>query len=251
MNVDSIMYPSDDQWEQIHSIELRFGDCWKNCDSYCCKSNHETQEFALFKQDSAGMIFMQQEYEFLERYNRLQTGFVESSRKHSFQFDDNKYLNFVTAVCGLGGLCSLPSYRPMICKLYPYLPIPSIESNTIEKFITGSALDQYWDDMNVEHPCWLHRTKEQEVKNSISDAGSKFQHPYIVFYLSAAGIFLDSIRMNLKKQYPELLSGDPRQFFKQWEVLYLTGQLIDKEDYRAELRRLYAQVVDQYGEFKL
>jgi len=248
-----ISYPSDEEWERLHSFDLKFGDCWKNCDSYCCKTNHPQQEFSLMKKDSAGMVFMPQEYLFLSRHNRLQDGFNKTHRSHKFVFNETRdlFISFDTAICDLGGICSLASYRPMICKMYPYYPVISPESRSIESFITGSLIDQFWDDLGIEHPCWLHRTKSDLVKTAVKGTADTMQHPYYVFYMGAAAIFVDHVTKRCNEEHAELLQEDPRMFFKNWEILYLTQQLIDKNILANDINEFHSRVEKQYGLFSI
>ncbi len=248
---DAIPRPTDREWEDIHSVELSFGACWENCDSYCCKTNHELQNLRLMKKESAGMVFMEGEYAFLERTNRLQEGFAETARHHAFRFDGDKTLHFVTAVCDLGGMCSNPDWRPLICKFYPYLPHVDPATREIDGFIAGSALDQYWADLGYEHPCWLLREKGDLVQSALRTAQPFLQHPYFIFYLGAASLFMDRVQRTLRREHPELLEGDPRVFFAKWELLYLSGALVDRAEFTRELATFHRSVTDRIGEFVL
>lgn len=245
--------PDDAAWERLHEFELKFGNCWEHCGSYCCRTNHPAQSFALMKADSAGMVFMPGEYEFLARHGRLQQGFETTHRHFEFVFDEARglRLGFDTAVCSLGGLCSLPRYRPMICKFYPYYPVVSPHSGQVEQFITGSIIDQYWTELGIEHPCWLHREHGAAVREAVRQTAPALDHPYFVFHLGAAFLFVEHVTARARGRHPDLFHGDPRQFFSQWEVLYLTGGFFDRETFSAELRDLHAMVERRYGSFVL
>ncbi|WP_033069321.1 hypothetical protein [Thalassospira australica] len=248
-----IAVPTDTDWEQLHAFKLEFGDCWKNCGSYCCKTNHPQQDFSLMKQESAGMVFMSAEYDFLARHLRLQDGFEETHRRHRFVFNEERNLaiEFDTAVCDLGGICSMFEYRPLICKFYPYYPVMSPVTREIDQFITGSLIDQYWEDLNIQHPCWLHRVKGDQVKQAVRAAASAMDHPYFVFCMGAAAIFVEHVTQRCRADHAELLQGDPRQFFRQWEVLYLTMKMIDKKVLAADINDFYELVERAYGAFEL
>jgi hypothetical protein len=246
-------HPTDADWEHIHRFELKFGECWTHCGGYCCKTNHEAQNFSLMKCDSAGMVFMPQEYEFLKRHNRLQTGFEETHRRHTFVFDEARGLKigYDTAVCALGGICSLPEYRPMICKFYPYYPVVEPESGEVDRLITGSIVDQYWGDLGIEHPCWLHREQGDAVAAAVRATGPALQHPYFIFHLGAAALFVEHVSARCRKDQAALLRGDPRQFFRNWEVLYLTGSLVDRDVLARDIRAFYDRVERRFGAFEL
>ena len=248
----AVPHPTDAAWEDIHRFELKFGACWTNCAGYCCKTNHETQKFSLMKCDAAGMVFMPQEYEFLKRHDRLQTGFETTHRHHEFLFDPARGLKvgYDTAVCNLGGICSLPEYRPLICKFYPYYPVVAPESGEVDRFITGSIIDQYWADLGIEHPCWLHRTQGEAVAAAVRSTGPALHHPYFMFHMGAAAVFVDHVTARMRQDQADLLKGDARQFFRNWEVLYLTGRLVDREVLAQDLRAFHARVEARFGAFE-
>jgi hypothetical protein len=205
------------------------------------------------KCDSAGMVFMPREYEFLKRHHRLQDGFEATHRHHEFVFDSERGLKigFDTAVCSLGGICSLPEYRPLICKFYPYYPVVTPESGDIDRLITGSIIDQFWSDLGIEHPCWLHRTQGDAVAKAVKATAPALRHPYFEFHLGAAALFVDHVSSRCRKEQAAALRGDPRQFFTNWEVFYLLGTFVDRDVLAADIRAFHARVEQRFGAFEL
>jgi hypothetical protein len=200
------------------------------------------------------MVFPREEYRFLEGNNLLQEGFAKAARHHVFEFDERRHLavKFVTSVCSLGGICSLPDFRPLICKFYPLYPDPEAGGEGIEGFVAGSIIDQYWNSLGVEHPCWLLRTKSDEIAaQTRKGVTAAIQHPYIIFYLKAASQFVRHVTQNAELQQMPAPSKDPRQFFKNWEISYLTGKLVDGPRLRRELTDIYDHVAGHFGEFEI
>ncbi len=199
------------------------------------------------------MVFMPQEYEFLKKHTRLQVGFEQTHRHHTFTFDEERglTLGFDTAVCSLGGICSLPEYRPLICKFYPYYPIVTPEDGAINNFITGSLIDQYWGDLGIEHPCWLHRTQGPAVKIAVQQSAPALDHPYFIFYMGAAAIFADHITRHCRENHVSAFKADPRKFFRGWEVMYLLGEFINIEELALDLKAFHSQVETRHGAFEI
>jgi hypothetical protein len=248
--------PEADFWSALHKSAdgLFIGDCWTNCNSYCCKTNHASQDFSLMKCDAAGMVFPAEEFNFLKENGVLQDGHEESSRRHEFCFDEEtgRTLKFVTANCDLGGMCSNAKWRPLICKFYPLYPVVKPGQEKIDSYTFGSIIDQYWDDLGIEHPCWLYRTKSDVIDAGINQkAAPLLQMPYIAFYLTAANIFVKHVSANTEKSAKLSHETDPRKFFRDWEIQYLTGGHVNVEGLKAELRGLYAEIAGYYGEFAI
>jgi hypothetical protein len=251
-----VAVPDRGFWVGLHNATnaLFVDACWTHCSSYCCKTNHPALNFSLMKCDSAGMVFPREEYRFLESNNLLQEGFASAARHHTFEFDADRHLvlKFVTSVCNLGGICSLPEFRPLICKFYPLYPDPDAGGRNIEHFVAGSMIDQYWDQLGVEHPCWLLRTKSDQVAEATREAVTpRIQHPYVIFYLKAAAQFARHVASNAARQHLPAPENDPRQFFKNWEISYLTGKLVDVPRLKQELTSIYDQVTLHFGEFDI
>ena len=249
--------PSAAEFEALHRAAGRIGvaDCWTHCSSYCCKTNHPDQQFALMKCDSAGLVYPLEEYRFLERRGMLQQGAVETTQHHEFVFDParNLRLRFVTTICDLGGRCSEPEYRPLICKFYPYYPAPDMPAGvSLSGLVTGSIIDQYWSDLGAEHPCWIVREQSHVVIPQTRDAIDVVQqHPYFTCYLGAAAIFVRHVADQCRQRGLPSPKSDLRAFFREWEVTYLTGRLVDRPRLQADITAFYDALVKHWGPFDL
>jgi hypothetical protein len=250
--------PSDQDFEALHHAAGGIGvaDCWTNCASYCCKTNHPDQQFSLMKCGSAGLVYPLAEYQFLERHGRLQAGARETTLHHTFVFNEERdlRLRFVTTICDLGGQCSEPAYRPLICKFYPFYPAPDLTEPAapLTEFVTGSVIDQHWNELNAPHPCWIVREKHDVVTRQTEPAVALIaQHPYLSFYLGAAAIFVRHVAEGARRAGLPAPDADPRKFFAQWEVMYLSGRLIDKPALRSDLTVYHAALERRLGPFEL
>lgn len=250
--------PVTGEFEALYREAAKIGiaDCWTHCGSYCCKTNHPDQKFSLMKCDSAGLVYPWAEYQFLEAQGRLQVGAVETKRQHEFVFDQSRdlRLKFVTTTCDLGGRCSNPEYRPLICKFYPFYPAPGdvVGDVKLSGFVTGSIIDQHWQDLGQPHPCWIVREHGSDVKTQARDAIDVIQaHPYFTLYFGAAAIFVRHVADACRARSLPAPSTDLRTFFRDWEVRYLTGNLVDVPRLRQQFTGLYDALVAKWGPFDL
>ena len=86
---------------------------------------------------------------------------------------------------------------------------------------------------------------------AVRATGPALHHPYFMFHMGAAATFVDHVTARMKQDQAELLKGDPRQFFKNWEVLYLTGRLVERDVLARDLRAFHARVEARFGAFEL
>jgi hypothetical protein len=250
--------PTDAQFESLYGAAGKIGvaDCWTHCSSYCCKTNHPDQQFALMKCGSAGLVYPLEEFKFLQRRHMLQAGATETARHRQFVFDPARdlRLSFVVTICELGGRCSEPAYRPTICKFYPFYPSPEAIAGDVAlaNFVTGSVIDQHWSDLSQPHPCWIVREQSDVVLPQTRPALAVIQqHPYFTFYIGAAAIFVRHVSEACRARNLPAPNKDLRQFFREWEVTYLSGRLVDVPRLQAELTRFHDALVEQWGPFEL
>lgn len=239
-------------WETIY--EMKFVDqpgCWTSgCNSYCCTHKSDDLSFSILT-GGAGMIFFEQEYDFLLSGGRLQDGFGEKSRRMNFSLAAGLDLKFVISKCALNGICTIREYRPLCCKLYPFLPRVNPETSEITGFLSGTVFDLFWSVLGRDHPCTLVRTKPAEVQRQILPALTRLlEHPYFLYHFRAVELFLDYTADGIaaiRKAHPDLAS---QELSKKWELLYLSGKAFDKEKLRADILESYRIVAQRHPGFE-
>lgn len=251
-NLNVIGYPNEALWEELHFIldkeNVLFPEkCWEQCNSHCCNLNHEMYNFTHLEKKGIGMLFSAVEYEFLKKSSKLQADFSDKAKQHFLKFSLGKKLSYVVSFCSLSGICTLSNYRPLICKMYPYLPIININKKCIEELIFCNPFDLFWQNLKISHPCWIHNNSI--VKNLLSNSLPVIlKHPYFIFYINAAAIFLKKIKINLNN---EISFKEPKKFFNEFEKLYLNCKVINLKEYKQELTSLYTALARVYGDFKI
>lgn len=234
-------------WEQIHQIEFAsVPGCWKECNSYCCTHQHPLLTFSLLR-GFAGMILLQDEFEFLKNNSLLQNGFEEDAKYWAIPINDELSIKFVTTKCTLGGICSNSNYRPLSCKLYPFFPKINIEPMEIEGFISSMVFDQLWAPFSVTHPCVVYRQSADELLLKQRTALAKlFHYPYLIFYLKITELYLSYIEKYIvsKKDWKSEIKLE--KYSAEWEKNYLARRAIDLQSFKSEVGHIYNILRSRY-----
>jgi hypothetical protein len=245
---------SDRDWEIIHSLEfVDQPQCWTTCGGgFCCKTNSPFLKLNFMKPNSAGMVFFQGEYDFLERNGVMQEGFKSQSRFWKFSFADVLELRFATSVCSLEGKCSIPRYRPLLCKLYPFLPRINFATLDVVGYINASVVDQLWTSLGVPEPCTLAREKAEAIQRQMQPGIDVLKrYPYVLFYIKAAELFLDDISDNFEKLKQAHTDWSNDHLVANWELSYLSGRAFDTAVFRRRLQEQYACLRKTFKNFDL
>jgi hypothetical protein len=204
------------------------------------------------KPNSAGMVFFEDEYSFLERNGLLQEGFKKQSRFWEFPFSKGLSLNFVTSVCSLEGKCTIPKYRPLICKLYPYLPRINFETLEVVGHVNASVVDQFWSSLKIQEPCTLAREKSDIIKQQMQPAVEVLlEYPYLLFYIKATELFLDMISEHFRIYRESHPDWSVAELISKWELQYLAGRSFDKSQLRLQLEKQYLALKERFRTFEL
>ncbi len=240
-------------WEAIY--RMKFVDqsgCWTSgCNSYCCTHKSDHLAFSILT-GGAGMIFFAKEFDFLLSAGKLQGGFEEKSRRMNFTLAPGIDLNFVISKCALNGICTIRDYRPLCCKIYPFLPRVDLRTSEITGFTSGTVFDLFWSVLGKEHPCTLVRTKPAEVQRQLLPPLQRLlEHPYFLFHFRAVELFLDHTAAgieNLRAIHPDLSS---QALSKKWELLYLSGKAFDSGKVRGDILEAYQTVAQRFLGFEI
>jgi hypothetical protein len=242
---------NDIDWQNIHAVTsfVETKDCWQQCDSYCCTTNHPDFSFRFIRPGQVQLPMCPQEYQYLKNAGKLQDDQPGAINQHSIEFAPKKQASVYMMRCGLGGLCRFPDFRPLICKIYPYLPIPT-PSGDIEDLALGSVFDMARHAKDGYMPCPARRQDNHDMRAKAREAYKVlFDHPHLIFYFRVAGGILALMEHNLRQKFSEVLELPLQKYFKKWEVLYMTGQLTPGPEVAEVCRREYQAVAAVWGDF--
>ncbi len=213
-------------WAKIFASEfVSRPRCWETCDGFCCTPTRVQRHFRFLRRSGVDLPHLPGEYAFLKRTGRLQAGYSESFTRHDLLLPNGRVLPIYRAVCNLGGRCSDHAYRPVVCRIYPFMPVPTLDG-TVERLEPTALIDLFWDDL--EHavaPCSIVSLTPAERTRYEALCRELFKDPVNILYFKAASIYKNAILRSVREQYPELLSGPEDRFFSQWEKLLVFGKL--------------------------
>ena len=135
--------PSAEIWERIHGISfLSVPDCWKRCGGgFCCNNTHELVSFRAIPEGQQSFPVLEDEYAYLKSNGFLAPEMLANARRMSLALDNGRTASVRMVTCRQKGHCVIPDKRPLICKIYPFIPIPGIDG-TISGFELGSVFDE-------------------------------------------------------------------------------------------------------------
>ena len=227
---------ADTFWDNVFSLDfVNAPQCWKTCgNGRCCSNNFVDFNFQLLPTGGTTLIYMEQEYEYLARKG----GVPENVQWFSFDYGGASPFRFAQAQCRLGGMCENVIIKPMICRIFPFIPEISPEG-TISGLLPGSIFDLTANILGFSLPCGVESRHDEILHSWQTDTEimNVFSHPYILFHLRIIKEFSLSYRELLVKnaQFSKLTQP---QFWRHWEIQYLSGALVDSERIRRTIRHL-------------
>jgi hypothetical protein len=235
-------------WEKVSNLNIiSENNCWTTCNGgFCCSNNHPDFDFKFIPQNGTTIIYMNKEYEYLKNINAF-LNFPVS--KISIDFGGPNPLIIYYQKCNLLGNCNGKIIKPLLCKLYPFIPI--YKENDEISLIESSVFDITFNVLNIKSPCTILEKKKfyTNFYKENSQVKSLLLNPSIQLYAYAALSFANSMKNKLVKN-KQLVSLNGQKFWKQWEIEHLSGNLIDINSVKAEILKSYQYLVSKYGNFE-
>jgi hypothetical protein len=240
-------------WERLHRETFLLEDrCWTTCGGgFCCSNNHPDFAFQLIPTQGTTLLYLGAEYAWLHKHGKVHHHLDPKQVPQTFSFDFGGPvpLEIVQTPCRLLGMCNGVVDKPLLCKVYPFLPVLDTEGR-LEDLVPASIFEQTFLARGEPTPCtvWSKREQYLERWRKRQDALDALRYPLIVFYLQAAKIFSEIYLEKLKAdQKLAPLSG--RAFWQHWELRYLRGMLGDGPEMRRRLLDVYQKLERTYGPF--
>ncbi len=213
-------------WDAIFRGEfVRRPHCWKTCDSFCCKPTRVTQHFLFLRSRGVDLPHLPGEYHYLETTGHLQAGFADTFTRHRLRLPNGRTMPLYRAVCTLDGTCSDHRYRPLVCRVYPFMPVPTLDGD-LERTEPTALIDIFWNALETSgHPCTITEMDADEWDAYRALCRELFKDPVNILYFKAASIYKNTIMDSVRRQYPELLEQPEEIFFSRWEKLLVMGKL--------------------------
>jgi hypothetical protein len=240
-------------WESIHRETFLLEEqCWTTCNGgFCCSNNHPDFQFQLIPTAGTTILYMEEEYRWLAAHGKVPDPQTPGGVANlvSIDFGGPRPLSLVQTTCRLLGRCNGVIDKPLLCKLYPMLPVLGIDG-ALEDVIASSIFELTMRLAGINTPCTV-AAREQHYLQKWRNAPEHLEplrHPYIIFHLQAARHFTDVYTRKFEAN--EALRGlTGKLFWRMWEIEYLTGGLMDGDLLAEKIRQTYDQLVHNYGCF--
>ena len=146
--------PTPADWERIHSLPyLSIPNCWEKCGGgFCCCNRHELVRFRAIPQGQQSFPMLDDEYEYLRQRGFLAPEMITSARTMSVTLAGGRTASAKMITCRQKGHCFSVENRPLICKIYPFIPVPSLDGS-VAGFELGSVFDEMFHLAGLPSPC--------------------------------------------------------------------------------------------------
>lgn len=235
-------------WAWVFQAPLIYRDrCWETCGGgYCCKPARVQRHFDLLRKEGVELPLLPGEYHYLSSRGLLQRGFEGDLSRHLVKVRPGLSFPVYRTVCRLDGICSDHAHRPVVCRIYPFAPVPDARGQLIRKEPVA-VIDQFWDLMSGgADPCTIDALTPEEDERYRGVCAEILKDPINVFYLGAASIFKGAIRDGVRA-LPQLTALPEGPFFATWEKLLMFGQLYRVDDVLGRIARWYDEVSEAHG----
>jgi hypothetical protein len=243
----------DIDWERIHGLSnyVETGDCWRECGSYCCKTNHAEFSFRFIRAGQVLLPLCPAEYDYLKAQGRLPDDSPQAVSRLAVELEPDRSAAVYMVRCDRGGLCDHPDFRPLICKIYPYYPYPSPEGD-VEELVLGSVFDVARWAKDGHLACPALQNEEEAVRGKAKQNYARlFEHPHLIFYFRMGWGVMQLMLEHLRAEHSDILELPLTDYFKKWEVLYMTGKLTPAPEVVQLGRKEYEKVSRVWGDFDL
>ncbi len=240
-------------WAQIYQTQFVFEDeCWQTCGGgFCCSNNSPDFQFQLLLTGGANLLYLNREYEFAHQHGVAADNLPDTdpSSLLSLDYGSGRALGAVKVNCRLLGACDGCIDKPLLCRLYPFIPVFSIDG-VIETLHPGSIFELTSQTMGWTSPCSVALKRSAFMERWTGDVEllAPLRHPYIMFHLAAYGILVEAFRTGLAND-TKLAGLTGAEFWRTWELVYLSGRLFDWPLIRSQLSDLHDTYHSQFGDF--
>jgi hypothetical protein len=240
-------------WQAIHGREsyVAAGECWRECGSYCCTTSHPDFSFRFIRPGQVQLPLCPAEYQHLRARGALPDERPSAASRLAVELEPGREAAVYMVRCDRGGRCDHPALRPLICKIYPYYPLPRPEGG-LERLVPGSVFDAARQALDGHQACPVMARDDPGVRQEAARALEALaRHPHLIFYLRAGWGIMELMQAKLAAEHSPLLELPPAEFFRRWETLYMTGRLTPGHEVAELCRREYAAVAAAWGDFPL
>jgi hypothetical protein len=177
---------------------------WEHCSSHCCHIGSQVRTFDA-ETDLVILPIPEVEFEYLHRVGSPDEQWLDAKR--SFDVEISGYsLKVYMQPCNLGGRCD-SGLRPMICRIYPYIPLID-DDFRIAGTINATAFDLVWTPGTSEDPCLMRSAPETArhlglLNDLVSKLKIREENLEILLWFNLAFRYLEAFKLYLEQSFPE------------------------------------------------
>lgn len=225
----------------IYKKEIIFeNNCWKKCgNGFCCDNQYKNFDFSLINTSGSTILYTPREYEFAINFKKTHENIFYTKPKFIKKKVNDIEISVIMVKCNLLGKCNNIIDKPILCRLYPFIPVFDFTSTLID-MVPASIYDMVFKIKEFDSVCKINDFKK--YFKYYQDNDLKFD-TYTKFYFYVVYLYYKTIKKNLIS-LTKNLKVDNKSFWKKFEFLLLTGKLFEDNN-------LDKKIYDCYLNFKI
>ncbi len=232
------------RFDRIYTTDLVYvSNCWRLCgDAHCCSFARYKARFKLIARTPFQELpLLPGEYEYLQGKGWL-TQFGDHDHK-VIEYAVDDYMLKIESIVSRRPRCACDhDTRPVICRLYPLLPVFAPDGA-----LTGVETIGIYEELeklaNLAPACQLTDIPFSELPKFLTITSEIAKEPTFLFYLEAYRLTKQHVQEKLSAANQQT-QGD---VFAQFERLLIRRQAIDHIELKRKLSALVQQFQQKYG----
>ena len=231
-------------FDRIYSTDLVYiPDCWKLCgDAHCCSFTRYKSQFKLIARTHFQELpLLPGEFEYLQSRGWLDQFGDHEHKVVEFPIDDGVVR--AESIVSLKQHCACEhATRPTICRLYPRLPVFSVDGRLLGTEVMGvfeemERIEQSPPACQIDSISFEQMTKFLDITSVLS------QDPLRLFYLEAYRLTKAHVTARLR----ERRASSDKNVLSIFETGFMRRSLIDADQLRSNLNTLSQNFKKHYG----
>jgi hypothetical protein len=239
-NVESATWQN---FERLYAIDLVYvRDCWQLCgDAHCCSFSRYKSKFRLLARTPFQELpLLPHEYDYLEAKGWL-AQFGDFDRKTT-EYPLANYTLKIDSIISRRPHCACDhATRPIVCRLYPLLPVFNLEGVCIGTEPLG-IFEELEQVGNLPRACQLESMPFDQVTKFLAFTSELASNPEFLFYLEAYRLTKAEARQGVIAAHTL-----GRDVFSVFESLVLRNRVLDHNRLKGRLEALLDQFRTRFG----
>ncbi len=234
-------------YEKLYNSEfIAFKDCYKTCDSYCC-GNFLGKSFKILNQNRVILPLLKEEYLYYKSKGGIKN--IRQEKHQTYTLKNGKKLEVYFLYCECGGLCAPHSMRPLICRIYPYLPRVSHQGELLG-FYPASLMDLFFSNRGA-HSCTLVREHDTTLRAQLAqNLKPLLRIPLYIFIFRALEMLCQTLQEYLGNVCLDVLNEkETKEFLKKLEWCLLSNKAWNNETFKDSISKEYEAIAAKFGDF--